>query len=338
MGFGWARRHSLLPLAVEVLVQPSIGILGTGWVGSSVAISVLHAGIAGELLLADARDAVAEGEAMDLAHGAAFYPAASVRAVVADELRDTEALVIAAGRGGRPGESRLDLLRDNAATLRALAAPLRDYRGLVVVVTNPVDVLTYVVAESSGLPPERVIGTGTMLDTARLRQVLGRELQLDPRSVHAQVVGEHGDSEVVLWSSASVGGTPLRSWPGWTAEREGPIAHEVRTAAYEIIRRKGATNHAIGLVTAALLRSSLRDERRVLTVSRVQTGSFGLRDVALSLPAVVGAEGAVEVVPPEMDADEREALLRSAGVLRDALASTSDAGAAGASAGQERER
>ena len=306
-------------------MQPSVGIVGTGWVGSSVAISVLHAGFAGDLLLADARAEVAEGEAMDLAHGAAFYPAATVRAVTAEELLATDALVIAAGHGGKPGESRLDLLRDNAATLSALARPLRDYKGLVVVVTNPVDVLTYVVAESSGLPPERVIGTGTMLDTARLRQVLGRELALDPRSVHAQVVGEHGDSEVVLWSSASVGGTPLRSWPGWSPARERPIADEVRSAAYEIIRRKGATNHAIGLVTAALLRTCLRDERRVQTVSRVQTGALGLRDVALSLPAVVGAQGAVEVVPPEMDAAEREALLRSAEVLRAAVASTRDA-------------
>ena len=302
-------------------MQPTVGILGTGWVGSSVAISVLHAGFAGELLLADARAEVAEGEAMDLAHGAAFYPAAAVRAVAADELRRADALVIAAGRGGKPGESRLDLLRDNAATLRGLAGQLVDYRGLVVVVTNPVDVLTYVVAESSGLPPERVIGTGTMLDTARLRQVLGRELGLDPRSVHAQVVGEHGDSEVVLWSSAHVGGTPIRRWPGWSAARERPIADEVRTAAYEIIRRKGATNHAIGLVTAALLRSCLRGERRVLTVSRVQTGAFGLRDVALSLPAVVGAGGALDAVPPEMDAPERDALLRSADVLRSAIAS-----------------
>jgi len=302
-------------------MQPTVGILGTGWVGSSVAISTLHAGFAGELLLADARADVAEGEAMDLAHGAAFYPAAAVRAVSPEEMLRTDALVIAAGRGGKPGESRLDLLRDNAATLRALAAPLRDYGGLVVVVTNPVDVLTYVVAESSGLPPERVLGTGTMLDTARLRQSLGRELDVDPRSVHAQVVGEHGDSEVVLWSSAHVGGTPLRRWPGWTAERERPIADQVRTAAYEIIRRKGATNHAIGLVTAALLRASLRGERRVLTVSRVQSGALGLRDVALSLPAVVGVEGAAAVVPPEMDAAEREALERSADVLRGAIAS-----------------
>ena len=299
----------------------SVGVVGTGWVGASVAISTLHSGFASELLLADARHEVAEGEAMDLAHGAAFYTTASVRAVPVDEMLGTDALVVAAGRGGKPNESRLDLLRDNAKILRELGGRLRGYRGLVVVVTNPVDVLTYVVAESSGLPPERVIGTGTMLDTARLRQVLGQELRIDPHSVHAQVVGEHGDSEVVLWSSAYVGGTPLREWPGWSPEREQPIATEVRTAAYEIIKRKGATNHAIGLTTAALLRSALRGERRVLTVSRVQTGALGLRDVALSLPTVVDVAGAVDVLPAKLDDVERQALDRSADVLRKAIAS-----------------
>ena len=299
----------------------SVGVIGTGWVGASVAISTLHAGFASELLLADARHEVAEGEAMDLGHGAAFYTTATVRAVSTDEMLATDALVVAAGRGGKPGESRLDLLRDNARILRELGGKLRDYRGLVVVVTNPVDVLTYVLAESSGLPPERVIGTGTMLDTARLRQVLGEELRVDPHSVHAQVVGEHGDSEVVLWSSAHVGGTPLREWSGWSPEREQPIATEVRTAAYEIIKRKGATNHAIGLTTAALLRSALRGERRVLTVSRVQTGALGLRDVALSLPTVVDVGGAVDVIAPRMDDAERSGLDRSADVLRKAIAS-----------------
>ena len=302
-------------------MQNAIGILGTGWVGASVAISVLHAGVASELLLTDARADVAEGEAMDLAQGASFYPTATVRAVPQEELLGTDALVIAAGRGGKPGESRLDLLRDNARTLRDIAAKLRGYDGLVVVVTNPVDVLTWVVTQGSGLPPERVIGTGTMLDTARLRQSLGAELRVDPHSIHAQVVGEHGDSEVVLWSSASVGGTALRRWPGWTKERERPIAEQVRTAAYEIIKRKGATNHAIGLVTAALLRSTLRGERRVLTVSRVQTGALGLRDVALSLPTVVDADGATDVIAPEIDAAERSALERSADVLKKAIAS-----------------
>jgi L-lactate dehydrogenase len=297
----------------------SVGVIGTGWVGASVAISTLHAGIAEELLLLDARSDVAEGEALDLGHGGSFYPSAAVRAVTAVEaMRDTDAVVVSAGRGGKPNESRLDLLRDNAALARDLGAKLRGYRGVVVVVSNPVDVLTRVMTDATGLPPERVIGTGTTLDTARLRQVLGRELGLSARSVHSQVVGEHGDSEVVLWSSATIGGLPLRDWPGWDRGREPAIAAEVRTAAYEIIRRKGATNHAIGLVTAAVLRAILRDQKEVFTVSRVQAGMNG---VALSLPAVVGAGGAGPVFTPELSADERAGLEKSAEVLRKAFES-----------------
>ena len=296
-----------------------IGIIGMGWVGSSVAISTLQSGAADELLLHDLRTGLAEGEALDLAQGALFYPAAAVRAAHIEEIADADAVVIAAGRGSTPGESRLDLLRDNAATVRSLAQRLAGCRGIIVMVTNPVDVLTRVMTEASGLPASRVIGTGTMLDSARLREALGRELRVDPHSVHAQVVGEHGDSEVVLWSAARVGGVALRSWPGWSAAREARLAAAVRGAAYEIIRRKGATNHAIGLVTAELLRGVLRSERCVLTVSRVQAGALDLRGVALSLPGVVTADGVVEVLEPEMSPEERAALERSADVLRNAF-------------------
>jgi len=298
-----------------------IGIVGMGWVGCSVAISTLHSDLPNELLVADAKQDLARGEAMDLAQGAAFYPTASVRTAEVREMQAADAVVISAGRGGKPGESRLDLVRDNARIVREIAGQLAGARGLLVVVTNPVDVMTHVAVEASGMPPSRVIGTGTMLDTARLRQILGRELRLEPRSIHAQVIGEHGDSEVVLWSGARIGGVPLRSWPGWQADREGGIADEVRGAAHEIIKRKGATNHAIGLVTAALLRWALRGERRVLTVSRVQEGAFGLHGVALSLPTVVSADGAAQVLEPEMDRAERAALQRSAEVLRAAKAS-----------------
>jgi L-lactate dehydrogenase len=298
-----------------------VGIVGTGWVGSSVAISTLHAGLAHELLLHDARPAIAEGEAMDLSHGAAFYPVASVRSVSLDEMRTTGAVVIAAGRGGRAGESRLELARDNARIVREIAAHFREYTGVIVVVTNPVDVMTYEVALASGLPHERVLGTGTMLDTARLRQIVGRTLHLAPQSIHAQVIGEHGDSEVVLWSSARAAGVPLNQWRGWSADLQTKIADEVRRAAYEIIQRKGATNHAIGLVTAALLKAVLRGENRALTVSRVQDGALGLKDLALSLPAIVGTGGAAHVVESELSREERDGLERSAAVLRQAIVS-----------------
>ncbi len=295
-----------------------LGVIGMGWVGSSVAVSILQKGVASELLLNDAREGLAEGEAMDLAHGASFYPTASVRAASIDEMIDADAVIIAAGKAGGPKDSRLDLLRVNAAIVHDIATRLRGIRGLLVIVTNPVDVMTQVAAVASGLPYTRVIGTGTMLDTARLRATLGQTLHLDPRSIHAQVVGEHGDSEVALWSSARLGGVQLRNWPGWTRDKERAIADEVRTAAYQIIARKGATNHAIGLVTAALLKWTLSRGRRIVTVSRVQEGVAGLEDIAISLPTIVSAEGAVEVIKPEMDAEEHEALLRSAEVLRSA--------------------
>lgn len=296
-------------------MKRQVAIIGTGWVGASVAISTLHSGVADELLLNDIRQDVAEGEAMDLAHGASFYPSATVRTAAIDEMADADAVVVAAGRGGRPGESRLELLRNNAAAIRDIGERLRHCRGIILMVSNPVDVLTRVMSEISGLPLAHVVGTGTMLDTTRLKHV-GQVVNVDAHSIHAHVLGEHGDSEVALWSAARIAGIPLRDWAGWSKERETSLAEEVRRTAYEIIRRKGATNHAIGLITADLLRCLLRDERRVLTVSRVQDGALGLPNVALSLPTVVGAQGAVDVLEPEMSADERERLHHSADVLR----------------------
>lgn len=301
--------------------RASVGIIGTGWVGSSVAISTLHLGVVRELLLYDVRSEVAEGEAMDLAHGSSFYPRATVENASLGDLKRTSVLVVAAGRGGGPAESRLDLLRDNARLMTDLARAFQGYDGIVVVLTNPVDVLTHVFQRESGLPVERVIGSGTMLDTSRLRQALGRDLGLDPRSIHANVIGEHGDSEVCVWSSATVGGKRLRDWPGWGPDRETEVASEVREAAYRIIQKKGATNHAIGLVTANLLDGMLGDHRRILTVSVVQTGALGLSDVALSLPTVVSSGGAESVVEPDLDETESAGLEASASQLRQAISS-----------------
>lgn len=297
-----------------------VGIIGTGWVGTSVAISVLHAGLARELLLHDLRTDLAEGEAMDLSHGAPFLPAMEVRAATVEDMRGCDAVVIAAGRNGKPGESRLNLLNDNAAVTRTLARRLHGHAGLLIMVSNPVDILTQILTVESGLPPERVIGTGTLLDTARLRTLLASELGVSSRSVHAQVLGEHGDSQVPAFSSAHIGGVPLRSFPGWESSRESSIAETIRGAAGQIIRRKGATNHAIGLATAHLLKWALSDEHRVVTVSRMQDGAAGVFDVALSLPAILTRAGATKIIVPSLDDAEQAALLRSAELLRTAAA------------------
>jgi L-lactate dehydrogenase len=302
-----------------------VGLIGVGHVGASVAVSLLQTGAARELLLHDHNADRAEGEAMDLAQGVPYYPRAQVRAVSADEVVRANVVVFAAGRNGRPDETRLQLLADNVRVAAEVGRRLASSAGVVVVVSNPVDVLTWVVQKASGLPPARVLGTGTMLDTARLRERLGQHFSVDARSVHAQVLGEHGDSEFVQWSAAQVGGRPLRQWPGWNGADEDRLGNEVKRAAYEIIKRKGVTNHAIGLVTADLVRAILRDEHRVLTVSRVQDGHADLAGVALSMPAVVGRDGARTVLSPALDAAEAAALQHTAEVLRQACAGIASA-------------
>jgi len=299
----------------------SIGIIGTGWVGASVAISILHRGLCNELLLNDMRMEIAEGEARDLNHGSPFFPAATVRAAEIEEMVNCQAVVVTAGRGGKPDESRLDLLNDNVKIAKSISDKLHGFQGLLIIVANPVDVLTYFYQKFTGLPVSRVIGTGTMLDTARLRDMVSSKLNIDPRSIHAQVVGEHGDSEVVLWSRATIGGINIRDWPTWKGEFEEEIAHQVRKAAYEIIKRKGATNHAIGLVTATLLKWLLRGERRIINISSILNGPYGVTDTAISLPSVVSKTGVAEVLELKMDETEQARFMKSAAIIHDAIKS-----------------
>lgn len=281
-----------------------IGIIGMGWVGSSVAISILHKGICQELLVNDIETKIAEGEAMDLNQGSSFYPSAEVRAVPVSEMLSADAIVITAGRGGRPGESRLNLIKENIEVARQISKHLIGYKGIVIVVSNPVDVLTYFYQKFTGIPEERVIGTGTLLDTSRLRDEIGARFNIDSKSVHANIVGEHGDSEVVLWSMANIAGLNLRNWKEWKPVLENEIAESVRVAAQEIIKRKGATNHAIGLVTANLLEWVLRGERRIVTVSRVVNGPYGFKNLAISGLILLSREGASEFL--EVDLSDRE--------------------------------
>ena len=301
----------------------SIGIIGMGWVGSSVAISILHRGLCKKLYISDVRKEIAEGEAMDLNHGSSFFPTAETIPCEISEMKNCDAIVITAGRGGNPGETRLDLLSENIKIAKEIANQLKGYEGLLIIVSNPVDVLTYYYQKFTGLPRRKIIGTGTMLDTARLREVIGRKINIDPKSIHADVIGEHGDSEVVLWSSARVGSIPIGDWPGWKGEYEIEIAHQVKIAAGEIIKRKGATNHAIGLVTATLLKWLLRGERRIITISTMLENPYGMRDVAISLPTLIDIEGAEEVVELGISQEENRQLQLSAEILGKAIDSVS---------------
>jgi L-lactate dehydrogenase len=306
------------------MVNNKIGIIGMGWVGTSVAISILERGLCKQLLVSDVRNDIAEGEAMDLSHGSSFFHSAETKACDIKDMIDCDMIVITAGRGGTADESRLDLLKDNIRIARSISDSLKGFAGLLIVVANPVDVLTYYYQKFTGLPVERVIGTGTMLDTARLREVIGRKVAVDPKSIHANVIGEHGDSEVVLWSSATIGGLPLVQWQNWQEDYQSEIAKQVRTAAQEIIKRKGATNHAIGLVTATLLKWLLRGDRRVTTVSMVVNDYCGLNEVALSVPVLIGENGIERMVPLNMSEYENRQLVNSAEVLKKAIQSVRD--------------
>ena len=305
-----------------------VGIVGAGNVGSAAAFAMVLRGAASDVVLVDANAALAAAQAEDVLHATPFASPARVRAGAAADLGGARVLVLSAGVGQRPGESRLDLLARNAAVFRELLPPVLEAapEALVLVATNPVDVMTHVAArvaaESIGAPPERVVGSGTILDTARFRALLGEHLDVASQSVHAYVLGEHGDSEVLAWSSVRVGGVALDAFVGEGGREVGPeerarIDDGVRRAAYRIIAGKGATWYGIGAGLARVVEAVRDDERAVLTVSAITPECEGVRDVALSLPRVIGAGGVLRTLSPDIADDERAALKRSAEVLRE---------------------
>lgn len=299
-----------------------VGIVGAGLVGSTAAYAMAVRNSASEVVLVDLDTRLAAAHAEDILHATPFSGATRVAAGTTDALDGADVVVLTAGVAQRPGESRLDLLARNADVFRAIipavhrAAP----GALLVVATNPVDVMTQVAASVSGLPDGRVIGSGTILDTARFRALLGEQLRVSPHSVHAYVLGEHGDSEVLVWSGARVGGVPLAAFAGRAVDAavRARIDDGVRRAAYRIIAGKGATYHGIGAGLARLIEAIRDDERVVLTVSTVTPDALGVANVALSLPRIVGASGVLETLDPELSDDERAALRRSAEVLAEA--------------------
>lgn len=302
-----------------------LGIIGAGGVGAAVAVAAAARGAARAIVLHDVDGARAEAEAEDLQHGTPFIGPVTVHGSADPrDLTGCDLLVLAAGRKQRPGQSRLELAADNVSLCRqALPVALEQAPDAVVlVVTNPVDVVTFVAGEVAGdLPPGRVFGSGTVLDTARLRVLLAHELGLAAPSVHASIVGEHGDSELALWSSATAGGAPLQWWlaeAGWSGNRLDHLLDQVRGAAGRIIRGKGATSTAIGFSSARIIEAVGRDERAVLNVSTAHDIE-GVGLVCLSLPTIVGRHGAGPVVDVPLDEAETAALRHSAATIRAAI-------------------
>jgi L-lactate dehydrogenase len=307
--------------------QPTkIAIVGAGNVGATAAYALLLSGLAAEIVLIDANQKRAEGEAMDLAHAVPFSRPTRVWAGDYEDCAGSVITVLAAGSGQRPGETRLDLAKRNAAIFSEIVPKVAAANpdGIILVATNPVDVLTHVARRISGVPAGRVIGSGTTLDTGRFRALLGDHFGVDPRSVHAFVIGEHGDSEVPVWSSANVAGVGLEDLARARGIAFGPqdrerIFSETRDAAYAIIERKGATYYAVAVALLRIIEALVRDQRTVLPVSSaVGSKGYGVGEVCLSLPSIVGGSGVGEVLELRLSAEEERALARSAEVVRKA--------------------
>ncbi len=302
-----------------------IAVIGGGHVGATSAYSLITRGVAREVVLVDCNREVAEGEAIDLQHAAALTRPVRVWAGDYRDAADASIAVIAAGVGSQPGETRLDLLGRN---VRVVSDCMRNlltigFNGIVLMATNPVDVLAQVAQSESGLLVERVIGSGTVLDTARLRAILGERLRLEARSIHAYIIGEHGDSEIAAWSSASVAGVPLADYCASVGEYPDfdDLLRQVRRAAPEIIRHKGYTSFAIASCVTRICEAILGDEQTVLPVSTMLKGQHGISGVYLSLPCVVGRRGVERIIELPLDEEERAGLHASAEVLRRSLVS-----------------
>lgn len=306
-------------------------IIGAGQVGMACAYSLLIQDCFDELILQDLSIERAEGEVMDLMHGMSFIAPTLLKAgTVADEGRDADIVIITAGAAQKPGESRLNLVERNVAIFQNILGDVVKYcpNAILLIVTNPVDIMTYVTLKLSGFPSSRVIGSGTVLDTARFRSLLAKKLNIDARSVHAYIIGEHGDSEVPVWSTANVAGMRLLpascpdSWENLSAtERKEltAIFEQVKNAAYEIIKRKGYTSYGIGLGVTNIVKAILRSQERVLTVSSLIEGAYGIDDICLSLPTVVNEKGVLKTVNLALIKQEEKQFQNSAFVLREVV-------------------
>ena len=304
------------------------GIVGCGFVGSSGAYAMALKGTVSEIVLVDLNKKLAQGQAEDILHATPFSHPVRVMAGDYPLLANAGVVVLACGVGQRPGETRLQLLERNVEVFKKVVPQVLQFapEALLLVVSNPVDVITQVVTKLSGINPAKVIGSGNILDTARFRTLLGEHLGVAPVSVHAYVLGEHGDSEVLAWSSAKVGGVSIQDYArqmgvGLTDERKLEIDDGVRRAAYRIIENKGATYYGIGAGIAQIVQAIRDDERRVLTVSSLTTGVEAFKGICLSLPRVVGLKGIMTELRPDLTSEEHGLLQKSADVLKEAAVS-----------------
>ena len=306
-----------------------VAVVGCGFVGSSSAFALMQSGLFSEMVLIDVDKNRAEGEALDIAHGIAFAPSPmKIYAGDYSDVSDAAMIVVTAGAAQKPGETRLDLVNKNVAIFKSIIPEIRKsgFSGILLIVSNPVDVLTYAAIKMSGLPEGHVIGSGCVLDIARLKYMLGEHVDVDPRDVHAYVMGEHGDSEFVAWSSAMVAGVPLSTF----CELHGHLEHkaaeariqdDVKNSAYTIIEKKHATYYGVAMSVKRICTAVMRDEECVLPVSTLMVGEYGLNDLCISLPTIIGREGVVCRVPVSLNEGEMGELQKSAKALKEVIES-----------------
>ena len=299
-------------------------VIGCGFVGSATAFTLMQSRLFSELVLLDVNMEKADGEAKDIAHGIPFAGQMKIYAGTYDDAADAAIIIITAGANQKPGETRLDLVQKNKAIYQSIIPEIvkRDFGGILLIVSNPGDILTYVALKLSGLPEKRVLGSGTVLDTARLKYALGEHLGVDSRSVHSFIIGEHGDSEIAAWSSTNVSGIPLNEF----CEMRGhfnhdaamdAIAEKVKNSAYEIISKKQATYYGIAMSVKRICECIVRNERSILPVSAMMHGEYGIEDITLSMPAIVGIGGVETHVPIALSEEEAEKLVESAKKLKE---------------------
>lgn len=301
-------------------------MIGCGYVGAASVFSLMQSGLFSEIALIDADRDKAEGEAMDISHGIPFMKHMTIYAGDYEDVRDAGIVIITAGANQKPNETRLDLVQKNVAIFKQIVPQIaqKGFEGIILVVANPVDILTRVAQKLSGLPENRVIGSGTVLDTARLKYSLSGHLGVDSRSVHAFIIGEHGDSEIAVWSSASISGVPLNDF----CEMRGHYHHEeateqieerVRNSAYEIIERKHATYFGVAMAVKRICEAIVRDEKSILPVSTMMHGEYGIDGVVLSMPCIVGKDGIETKVPIALSEEEKADLQKSGAILKEII-------------------
>ena len=301
-------------------------MIGCGFVGSASAFALMQSGLFSELVMIDADKERAEGEALDISHGVPFARPMKIYAGDYDDIVDASVIIITAGANQKPDETRLDLVHKNVDIFKKIIPEIkkRNCKGILLIVSNPVDILTYVAIQLSGFEENRVIGSGTVLDTARLKYELGEHLGVDSRTVHAFIIGEHGDSEIAAWSSANVSGIPINTF----CEMRGHYHHQkamqeiadtVKNSAYEIIAKKRATYYGIGMSVKRICEAIVRDEKSILPVSGIMHGEYGIEEVSLSMPAIVGKHGIEAKVPILLNELERSRLEQSADTLKEII-------------------